>query len=60
MGHKANDPKCPLKGKPGNGKYKGQGGGSGKRKFTGKYNLCGINKGHMKKDCFELDSNAAR
>ena len=59
VGHKANDPKCPLKGKPGNGKHKGTkgGGGGGQRKFTGKCNLCGM-KGHMKCDCFELEGNA--
>ena len=47
VGHKANDPKCPMYNK------------NKKTKFKGKCNLCGM-KGHKEADCFEKDENASK
>ena len=47
VGHKANDPKCPMYNK------------NKKTKFKGKCNLCGM-KGHKEADCYEKDENASK
>jgi hypothetical protein len=49
VGHKSNDPKCPMYNK----------GKKGKAKFKGKCNFCGM-KGHKESDCFEKEENASR
>ena len=60
-GHKANDPKCPMKGKPyPNGSGRGNGGGRKVGgKFQGNCNHCGM-KYHKSVDCFEKPENASR
>ena len=60
-GHKANDPKCPMKGKPYNyGSGGGNGGGRrGGGKFQGNCNHCGM-KYHKAVDCFEKPENASK
>ena len=60
-GHKANDPKCPMKGQPyPNGSVRGNGGGRGyEGKFQGNCNHCGM-KYHKSVDCFEKPENANR
>ena len=58
-GHKANDPKCPMKGQPyPEGSGRGNGGGRrGGGKFLGNCNHCGM-KYHKSADCFEKPENA--
>ena len=49
VGHKANDPNCPMNKKN----------NDGKKRFKGKYNLCGM-KGHNEAQCFEKEENASK